>query len=176
MATTNVDTINAIVAKLFDLRLEEIREALVSENLMTPAIYTCLTTKCRALFLGSTVTTTQSKAPRKRRVFMYDKKDVTTIDDCDIEREYHEIEGKPIYGWCKNSRDCVHDPKVGLLTKPPSYRWAGKKWRAVLLERYDQQSVHGGDPDLALDDFTGTFPNSAIAQRQKNIAEWVASS
>lgn len=177
MTTAEIDT---IVAKLLDTRIEEIREALVSDNLLTSEIETCLITKCKALFLRTPVVATPPektrKTQKKSEVFKYDKKDITTDNDCGIEREYDEIEGMPIYGWCKKTRDCVYYPRAGLLTKPPSYRWAGENWKAVLLERHDQQSVHGGDPDLALDDFTGTFPNSAIAQRQKNIAEWVASS
>ena len=176
MTTAEIDT---IVAKLLDTRIEEIREALVSDNLLTSEIETCLITKCKALSLGLAVATPLEKTrktQKKSEVFKYDKKDITTDNDCGIEREYDEIEGMPIYGWCKKTRDCVYYPRAGLLTKPPSYRWAGENWKAVLLERHDQQSVHGGDPDLALDDFTGTFPNSAIAQRQKNIAEWVASS
>jgi hypothetical protein len=45
----------------------------------------------------------------------------------------------------------------------------------VLLERFTQQSDYGGDPDLELNDFTGTFQNSIINQRTSTLDKWLSS-
>jgi len=97
---------------------------------------------------------------------------LTTSKDCNIEREYDENEGLPVYGWSIDTNDCIYEPTVGVLTDPPPYRSATGKWREVLLERFEQQSVHGGDLNLPIEDFTGVFHESTINKRSR-INDWV---
>ena len=161
----------------FQFMYKSLVEAVVEEMFFNDPVFKdkFLTPELKAFVENTYYISKNEKKPRKKReTFKYDKKDITTDEDCTIEREYDEIDGKPIYGWDKKTRDCVYDSESGLLIKPPSYRWAGENWKAVLLERHEQQSVHGGDPDLALIDFTGVFPNSTIAQRQIDVDEWVS--
>ena len=119
--------------------------------------------------------TTKKTTKKKKKTFPYDKGDITTPSNCFEEREYDEIKGRVIYGWNKYTLSCVYKPKPGLLSKPPNYRWAGKNWKTVLLERFTQQSDYGGDPDLELNDFTGTFQNSIINQRTSTLDKWLSS-
>ena len=81
-----------------------------------------------------------------------------------IEREFDELRGLPVYGWTKKQKQPQYKPKSGLITKPPKFRDAGSRWREVLLERFEQRSVHGSD-DTNLEDFDGTFHRAPIRLR-----------
>tara|TARA_Y100000389_G_C17421116_1_gene496780 strand:+ start:1199 stop:1489 length:291 start_codon:yes stop_codon:yes gene_type:complete len=89
---------------------------------------------------------------------------LTTNEDFKQELEYDEILGFPIYGWSIKKNHPVYKPKIGVSKQRPNYKVAGKKWKAVLLERWIQRSVLGGD-DTKLDDFDGIFHESIIMKR-----------
>jgi hypothetical protein len=81
----------------------------------------------------------------------------TTKNNYTEEREYDEIRGKSVYGWSEKTGEIRYNPKIGLLKRPPKYKNAGKKWKEILNERWDQQSYWGGEDGLDKDKFDGTF-------------------
>ena len=95
----------------------------------------------------------------------------TTKENYKEEREYDEIRGKVVYGWAEKTGELRYTPKIGLLKNPPSYKKAGKKWKEILNERWEQQSYWGGENNLEGDNFTGTF-NRRI-DKTKRTKEWV---
>lgn len=93
---------------------------------------------------------------------------LTTKHDYQLELEYDEILGLPVYGWSVKNNHPVYKPKIGVSKKRPKYQHAGKKWKDVLLERWTQRSSLGGD-DTKLDDFDGIFHESIIMKRFKAL-------
>lgn len=87
---------------------------------------------------------------------------LTTKNNKYIEREFDELLHEPVYGWTVKTRQPVYKPKQGIIRTPPIFKNAGSRWKKVLLHRFEQQSFYGGDDDLDLDDFDGTFHNSII--------------
>jgi len=94
---------------------------------------------------------------------------ISTKENKHIEREFDEIEHKPVYGWTVKQRQPQYKPAVGLLIEPPIYETAGSRWKKVLEERFEQQSWYGGDDELNLNDFDGTFHNARVYRHLKNI-------
>lgn len=86
---------------------------------------------------------------------------LTTLRDKNIEREYDELRGKIVYGWTIKTKQPAYTPRKGLLKKPPIYIEAGSRWKEVLLERFEQRSVHGSD-DTTLNYFDGTFHHRKV--------------
>jgi hypothetical protein len=91
---------------------------------------------------------------------------LTTNNNKHIEREFDELKNKPVYGWTVKQRQPQYKPAIGLLKKPPVYENAGSRWKKVLEERFEQQSWYGGNNNLNLNNFNGTFHKSRA--RTKN--------
>lgn len=93
---------------------------------------------------------------------------LTTKNDYKTEVEYDELLGKPVYGWSLKKGHPIYKPSIGISKIPPKFKDAGKKWREVLLERFEQASFYGGD-DTVVDEFDGVFQNSITMKRKCNI-------
>lgn len=100
----------------------------------------------------------------------------TTEEDKTLVREFDEISARPIYGWAEKTGEVRYSPKAGLLKNPPPYKKAGKKWKAILEERWEQESIgYRGDYDKDDDEkkanFKGTF-NRQI-DKSNRTKQWV---